>query len=56
MANEEKGFQKNSINWASHIYAKPSLNPYKIRKLEKWVFTYFHKNEESFNNFIIGKN
>ena len=24
-----------NINWASHIYAKSSLNPYKIRKLEK---------------------
>ena len=44
-----------NINWASHIYAKSSLNPYKIRKLEKWVFSYFYKNEESFNNFIIGK-
>ena len=35
MANEEKGFQKGSINWARHIYAKPSLKPYKIRKIEK---------------------
>ena len=35
MANEEKSFQKSSINWASHIYAKSSLNPYKIRELEK---------------------
>ena len=35
MANEEKGFQKNNIHWASHIYAKLSLNPYKIRKLKK---------------------
>ena len=55
MANEEKGFQKNNIHWASHIYAKLSLNPYKIRKLKKWVFTYFYKNEETFNNFIIVK-
>jgi len=31
MSNEEKGFQKNSINWARHIYAKLSLSPYKIR-------------------------
>ena len=31
MANEEKGFQKGNINWASHIYAKSSLNHYKIR-------------------------
>ena len=35
MANEEKGFQKNIIHWASRIYAKPSLNSYKIRKLKK---------------------
>ncbi len=41
MGNEEKGFQKNSINWVRHIYAKPSLNPYKIRELEKRVFTHF---------------
>ena len=25
----------NPIQWARHIYAKPSLNPYKIRELEK---------------------
>ena len=55
MANEEKSFQKGSINWASHIYAKLPLNPYKIRELEKRVFTHFRKNEESFNNFITGK-
>ena len=55
MTNEEKSFQKDSINCARHIYAKPSLNPYKITKLEKWFFTYFYKSEESFNNFIIGK-
>ena len=35
MANEEKGFQKGSINWAIHIYAKPRPKPYKIRKLQK---------------------
>ena len=35
---------KTNINWASYIYAKPSLNPYKIRKLKKWVFTHFYKN------------
>ena len=46
---------KQIVQWASHIYAKLSLNPYKIRKLKNWVFTYFYKNEESFNNFIIGK-
>ena len=41
MANKEKGFQKESINWASHIYAKLSLNPYKISKLEKMSFYMF---------------
>ncbi len=35
MANEEKGFQKSSINWARHFYAKLSLNHYKIKELEK---------------------
>lgn len=53
--DNQKGFSSGRIAWASHIYAKLSLNPYKIRKLKKWVFTYFYKNEESFNNFIIGK-
>ena len=52
--DEKKGFSSGRIGWASHIYAKLSLNPYKIRKLKNWVFTYFYKNEESFNNFIIG--
>lgn len=28
MANKEKGFQKESINWASHIYAKSFLDSY----------------------------
>ena len=53
--NKNEEVYKIGINWASHIYAKLSLNPYKIRKLKNWVFTYFYKNEESFNNFIIGK-
>lgn len=53
--NKKEGVNKIGINWASYIYVKPSLNPYKIRKLKKWVFTYFYKNEETFNNFIIGK-
>ena len=35
MANEEKGFSSGRIAWARHIYAKPSLNPYKIKELEK---------------------
>ena len=35
MENVEKKFPKTSINWARHIYAKPSPNPYKIKKLEK---------------------
>ena len=55
MEYKEKSLASQRIGWASHIYAKPSLNPYKIRKLKKWVFTYFYKNEEFFNNFIIGK-
>ena len=25
----------SQIQWARHIYAKPSLNPYKIKELEK---------------------
>ena len=54
--NNEQIPTNTNINWASHVYAKQPLNSYEIRKLEKWVFTHFHKNEESFNNFIIGKN
>ena len=54
--NKNEEVYKIGINWyPGHIYAKLSLNPYKIRKLKNWVFTYFYKNEESFNNFIIGK-
>ena len=26
---------KQIVQWARHIYAKPSLNPYKIKELEK---------------------
>ena len=26
---------KQIVQWARHIYAKPSPNPYKIKKLEK---------------------
>ena len=55
MDNKEKSLASQRIGWVRHIYAKPSLNPYKIRKLKKWVFTYFYKSEESFNSFIIGK-
>ncbi len=33
--NKKGGVNKIGINWARHIYAKLSLNPYKIRKLEK---------------------
>lgn len=33
--DEKKGFSSGCIGWASHIYAKPSLNPYKIKELEK---------------------
>ena len=29
MANEEKGFQKGSINWLIPIYLTPPRNPYK---------------------------
>ena len=53
----------NPIQWARHIYAKPSLNPYKIKKLEKWVFTHFYKNMlnltdiyKKYNSDIISKN
>ena len=30
-ANKKEGGYKVVINWASHIYAKLSLSPYKIR-------------------------
>ena len=39
--NKKEGVNKIGINWASHIYAKPVLTPYKIRKLEKLVFTHY---------------
>lgn len=42
--NNEKIPTSININWARHIYAKLSLNPYKIKELEKWVFTHFYKN------------
>ena len=32
--NKNEEVYKIGINWASHIYAKLSLNPYKIRKLK----------------------
>ena len=41
----------NPIQWARHIYAKPSPNPYKIKKLEKWVFTHFLENTLNFTDF-----
>ena len=33
--NKNEEVYKIGINWARHIYAKPSLNPYKIKELEK---------------------
>ena len=42
--NNEKIPTSTNINWARHIYAKLSLNPYKIKELEKWAFTHFYKN------------
>ena len=33
--DEKKGFSSGRIAWASHIYAKLSLNPYRIKKIEK---------------------
>ena len=35
MDNKEKSLASQRIGWARHIYAKPSPNPYKIKKLEK---------------------
>ena len=32
--DNQKGFSSSRIGWASHIYAKLSLNPSKIRKLK----------------------
>lgn len=33
--NNAEGFQKNVINWDISTDAKPYLNPYEIRKIEK---------------------
>ena len=34
IGDEKKGFSSGRIGWARHIYAKPSPNPYKIKKLK----------------------